>query len=158
MASRMFAKLPPGSSVNGGLKTVLDDEQMWLLGLLEQIDVVNSAVEDRIVLEAMICFGAEDQTIARKVSFDNVFGEYLTLESSFMVKSFNDFCRQEGKRKFESTLEEKMPAVTKLLCFLQRYKNDLMICVLMTPRKQAKKNKTHVLRIPSAEIDGWEFR
>jgi condensin complex subunit 3 len=38
-----------------------------------------------------------------------------------VARSFNDFCRNEGNGKFEALIEEKMPEVTKLAFYLQRY-------------------------------------
>lgn len=97
-----------------------------LLELLERIDVVNSAVEDGIALEAMKEFWSGRPDYRDQISFGDEFWEHLTPESTFMVRSFNDFCNQEGEGKLESLIEEKMPEVTKLAFFLQRYTNDLV--------------------------------
>lgn len=97
-----------------------------LLELLERIDVVNSAVEDGIALEAMKEFWSGRPDYRDEISFGDEFWEHLTPESTFMVRSFNNFCSQEGEGKLESLIEEKMPEVTKLAFFLQRYTNDLV--------------------------------
>ena len=55
------------------------------------------------------------------VMFDDNFWDTLSAESVFMARSFNDFCRNEGNGKFEALIEEKMPEVTKLAFYLQRY-------------------------------------
>lgn len=97
-----------------------------LLELLERVDVVNSAIEDGVALEAMKNFWSGRPDYRDEVSFDDAFWENLTPESTFMARSFNDFCKQEGEGKFEILIEEKMPEVTKLAFFLQRYINDLV--------------------------------
>lgn len=97
-----------------------------LLELLERVDVVNSAVEDGVALEAMKEFWGGRPDYRDEISFDDEFWGHLTPESTFMARSFNDFCKQEGEGKFEGLIEEKMPEVTKLAFFLQRYTNDLV--------------------------------
>ena len=92
-----------------------------LLELLERIDVVNSGVENGVALEAMKGFWEGRPDYRDEVTFDNYFWDTLTAESVFMARSFNDFCRGEGHGKFEVLIEEKMPEVTKLAFYLQRY-------------------------------------
>jgi condensin complex subunit 3 len=95
-----------------------------LLELLERIDVVNSGIENGIALEAMKEFWDGRPDYREAVSFDDPFWDNLTAESIFMVRSLNEFCRQD--QKYESIIEEKMPEVTKLAFFLQRYLNILV--------------------------------
>lgn len=97
-----------------------------LLELLERIDVVNSGVEGGVALEALKEFWEGRPDFRDVVNFDDPFWDHLTAESVFMARSFSDFCRQEGKGKYEALVEEKMPEVTKLAFFLQRYMNDLV--------------------------------
>lgn len=97
-----------------------------LLELLERIDVVNSGVEGGVALEALKEFWEGRPDFRDVVNFDDPFWDHLTAESVFMARSFNDFCRQEGEGKYEALVEEKMPEVTKLAFFLQRYMNDLV--------------------------------
>lgn len=92
-----------------------------LLELLERIDVVNSGVENGVALEAMKGFWEGRPDYRDAVTFDDNFWNTLSAESVFMARSFNDFCRTEGNGKFESLIEEKMPEVTKLAFFLDRY-------------------------------------
>jgi condensin complex subunit 3 len=92
-----------------------------LLELLERIDVVNSGVENGVALEAMKGFWEGRPDYRDAVTFDDNFWDTLTAESVFMARSFNDFCRNEGNGKFEALVEEKMPEVTKLAFYLQRY-------------------------------------
>lgn len=92
-----------------------------LLELLERIDVVNSGVENGVALEAMKGFWEGRPDYRDAVSFGDGFWNTLSAEAVFMARSFNDFCRSEGNGKFEALIEEKMPEVTKLAFYLQRY-------------------------------------
>ncbi|KAH7371882.1 nuclear condensing complex subunit [Cadophora sp. MPI-SDFR-AT-0126] len=92
-----------------------------LLELLERIDVVNSGVENGVALEAMKGFWEGRPDYRDQVTFDDNFWDTLSAEAVFMARSFNDFCRNEGNGKFEALIEEKMPEVTKLAFYLQRY-------------------------------------
>ena len=100
-----------------------------LLELLERIDVVNSGVENGVALEAMKEFWNGRPDYREAINFDDPFWDHLTPESVFMVRSFNDFCKSEDGEKIESMAEEKIPEVTKLAFFLQRYINDLVDCL-----------------------------
>ena len=97
-----------------------------LLELLERIDVVNSAVDGGVASEAMKEFWTGRPDYREEITFTDQFWDNLTPESVFMARSFNDFCRQSEDRKYESLVEEKMPEVTKLAFFLQRYTNLLV--------------------------------
>ncbi|CAD6452456.1 20f2412c-e4d4-4a6f-9318-7d68b9c18ca5 [Sclerotinia trifoliorum] len=92
-----------------------------LLELLERIDVVNSGVENGVALEAMKGFWEGRPDFRDAVTFDDYFWDTLSAESVFMARSFNDFCRNDGSSKYEALIEEKMPEVTKLAFYLQRY-------------------------------------
>ncbi|RDW88233.1 hypothetical protein BP6252_00265 [Coleophoma cylindrospora] len=92
-----------------------------LLELLERIDVVNSGVENGVALEAMKGFWEGRPDYRDAVTFDDFFWDTLSAEAVFMARSFNDFCRFEGNGKYEALIEEKMPEVTKLAFYLQRY-------------------------------------
>ncbi|KAI9777472.1 MAG: hypothetical protein M1839_008884 [Geoglossum umbratile] len=94
--------------------------------LLERIDIVNSGVENGVAHEAMRCFWEGRVDYREEVVFDDLFWEGLTAESAFVARSFNDFCRQQGDAKFEALVEEKMPEVTRLAFFLQRFINKLL--------------------------------
>ena len=98
-----------------------------LLELLERIDVVNNSGSDSgIALEALKQFWEGRPDYLSAVSFDDRFWDTLTSESVFLVRSLNDYCREEGDGRYESILEEKLPEVTKLAFFLQRYSNVLV--------------------------------
>jgi condensin complex subunit 3 len=92
-----------------------------LLELLERIDVVNSGVENGVALEAMKGFWEGRPDYRETVEFDDNFWETLSAESVFVARSFNDFCRTEGNGKYEALVEEKLPEVTKVAFFLERY-------------------------------------
>lgn len=94
--------------------------------LLERIDVVNSGVENGVALEAMKGFWEGRPDYREAVTFDDLFWDTLSAESVFMARSFNDYCRNEGNSKLEVLVEEKMPEVTKLAYYLQRYINVLV--------------------------------
>ncbi|PHH92551.1 hypothetical protein CDD83_6830 [Cordyceps sp. RAO-2017] len=97
-----------------------------LLELLERIDVVNSGVENGVALEAMKGFWEGRPDYREAVVFDDHFWETLSAESVFMARSFNDFCRSEGNGRYEALVEEKLPEVTKLAFFLERYMQVLV--------------------------------
>ncbi|KAI6431674.1 hypothetical protein MCOR21_003824 [Pyricularia oryzae] len=92
-----------------------------LLELLERIDVVNSGVENGVALEAMKGFWEGRPDYRDAACFDDNFWETLSAESVFMARSFNQFCRTEGNGRYESLVEEKLPEVTKLAFYLERY-------------------------------------
>ncbi|KAL1872777.1 hypothetical protein VTK73DRAFT_1327 [Phialemonium thermophilum] len=92
-----------------------------LLELLERIDVLNSGVENGVALEAMKGFWEGRPDYREAVDFDDQFWETLSAESVFVARSFNDFCRNEDNGKYESLAEDKLPEVTKVAFFLERY-------------------------------------
>ncbi|KUI64486.1 Condensin complex subunit 3 [Cytospora mali] len=92
-----------------------------LLELLERIDIVNSGVENGVALEAMKGFWEGRPDYRESLTFDDNFWETLTAEAVFVARSFNDFCRNEGNGKYEALVEEKLPEVTKLAFYLERY-------------------------------------
>ncbi|KAI0166584.1 ARM repeat-containing protein [Xylariaceae sp. FL1272] len=105
---------------------VADPSLDGLLELLERIDIVNSGVENGVALEAMKGFWEGRPDYRNTMEFNDVFWETLSAESVFVARSFNDFCRTEGNGKYESLVEEKLPEVTKIAYFLERYLNVLI--------------------------------
>ncbi|KAJ5831772.1 hypothetical protein N7474_000083 [Penicillium riverlandense] len=97
-----------------------------LLELLERIDVVNSGMESGIAHEAMRSFWEGRADYREAVEFDEPYWESLTAESSFLLRSFNDFCRVENEGKYDSLADEKMPEVTALAYFLSKYMTELL--------------------------------
>jgi len=107
-----------------------------LLELLERVDVVNSGVENGVALEAMKGFWEGRPDYREAITFDDSFWETLSAESVFVARSFNDFCRNENNGKYESLVEEKLPEVTKLAFYLERY-----IKVLVDAIKRLNENE-----------------
>ena len=97
-----------------------------LLELLERIDIVNSGVEEGIASDAMQEFWDGRPDYQEAVGFNDPFWDHLSPESAFMARSFNDYCRKQANNKYEASVEEKMPEVTKLAFFLQSYTNTLI--------------------------------
>ena len=100
-----------------------------VLELLERIDVLNSGVEGGIALEAMEKFWRGRLDYQDAISFQDPFWHLLTPESVFLARSFNDCCRQPPGIEYGTPVEEKMPEVTRLAFFLQRYINSLVECL-----------------------------
>ncbi|PHH81646.1 hypothetical protein CDD82_282 [Ophiocordyceps australis] len=100
-----------------------------LLELLERIDVVNSGVEGGVALEAMKGFWAGRPDYRDVLVLDHGFWETLTAESVFMVRTLNDFCRFEEHGRHEALIEDKLPEVTKLAFFLERYMQAMVEAV-----------------------------
>ena len=97
-----------------------------LLELLERVDVINSGLETGIAHEAMHCFWEGRPDYREAVVFDEPFWTSLTAESAFMLRSFNDFCRVENEGKYDDLADEKLPEVTALAHYLQKYTSDLL--------------------------------
>lgn len=110
----------------GAIAEVASPNIDGLLELLERIDIVNSGVEEGIASEAMQDFWDGRPDYQEAVSFSDPFWDHLNPECAFMARSFNDYCRQQANKKYEMSVEEKMPEVTKLAFFLQRYTNILV--------------------------------
>jgi condensin complex subunit 3 len=94
--------------------------------LLERVDVINSGLETGIAHEAMHCFWEGRPDYREEVVFDEQFWVSLTAESAFVLRSFNDFCRVENEGKYEDLADEKLPEVTALAYYLQKYMSDLL--------------------------------
>ncbi|KAH6603438.1 condensin complex subunit 3 [Trichoderma cornu-damae] len=109
-----------------------------LLELLERIDVINTGVENGVALEAMKGFWDGRPDYREALILDDQFWETLSAESSFMARSFNDFCRSEGNGRYESLVEEKLPEVTKLAFFLERYLKVLVDAVKRVAQPDAE--------------------
>ena len=116
----------PQTGVVGAVAEAASPNIDGLLELLERIDIVNSGVEEGIASEAMQDFWDGRPDYQEAVSFNDPFWDHLSPESAFMARSFNDYCRQQANKKYEMAVEEKMPEVTKLAFFLQRYTNILI--------------------------------
>ncbi|OHF00104.1 hypothetical protein CORC01_04512 [Colletotrichum orchidophilum] len=109
--------------------------------LLERIDVVNSGVENGVALEAMKGFWEGRPDYREAVTFDKNFWETLSAESVFTARSFNDFCRTEGNGKFESLVEEKLPEVTTLAFYLERYLGVLIEAIKRVSQAEGEEDE-----------------
>lgn len=112
-----------------------------LLELLERIDVINSGVENGVALEAMKGFWEGRPDYREAVAFDDQFWETLSAESVFLVRTFNDFCRNEGGGKFEALVEEKLPEVTKVAFYLERYIKVLIDAIRRLQEKEGEQEE-----------------
>lgn len=112
-----------------------------LLELLERIDVINSGVENGVAIEAMKGFWEGRPDYREALILDDQFWETLSAESVFMARSFNDFCRSEGNGRYESLVEEKLPEVTKLAFFLERYLKVLVEAIKRVAQGDAEENE-----------------
>ncbi|VUC26467.1 unnamed protein product [Clonostachys rosea] len=107
-----------------GEATVVEPGQVnfeALLELLERIDVTHCGGENGVALEAMRGFWEGRPDYRDAVVLDDQFWETLSAESAFLARTFNDFCRNEGDGNYEWIVEEKLPEVTKLAFYLERY-------------------------------------
>ena len=109
-----------------------------LLELLERIDIVNSGVESGVALEAMRGFWEGRPDYRETMMFDDQFWETLSAESVFLARSYNDFCRDEGDGKYEHLVEEKLPEVTKLAFYLERYNQALIDTIRRIANSEAE--------------------
>ncbi|KAH8702023.1 putative nuclear condensin complex subunit 3 [Talaromyces proteolyticus] len=98
-----------------------------LLELLERIDAVNSGMDGGVAHEAMRAFWEGRPDYREEITFDEEFWQGLTAESSFLARSFNDFCRVENVGKYDDLADDKMPEVTALAYFLQKYSSALLM-------------------------------
>lgn len=98
-----------------------------LLELLERIDIMNAGAETGVGLDAMREFWASRPDYVDAVDFSDEFWENLTIESAFMARSFIECCQQDTTN--QAKLEEKMPEVTRIGFYLQRYLNTLLDAV-----------------------------
>lgn len=102
-----------------------------LLEVLERLDVTGDGVEGGVKELALKGFWIERKDVVEQIVFDDEYFEHLSAESAFLARSFNDFCRtsiDEGGDD-DGVLEDKMPEVTKLAFYLQRYMNKLVVAL-----------------------------
>lgn len=114
---------------NGATEEAAEPSINGVLELLERIDVLNSGIEGGIASEAMRKFWDGRPDYQDKITIHEPFWRHLSPESVFLARSFNDYCRQQQERKYETLLEEKMPEVTELAFYLQTYINTLVECL-----------------------------
>jgi condensin complex subunit 3 len=83
-------------------------------------------VEGGVAHEAMRSFWEGRPDYREEITFDEAFWDNLTAESAFLARSFNDFCREDDDGQSEALADEKMPEVTALAFFLQKYSAALL--------------------------------
>lgn len=103
--------------------------------------MVNSGVENGVALEAMKGFWEGRPDYREFITFDDTFWETLSAESVFVARSFNDFCRNEGNGKYESLVEEKLPEVTKVAFYLERYIKVLIDAIKRADEQEAEEDE-----------------
>lgn len=95
-----------------------------LLELLERIDIMNSGAENGVGLDAMREFWTSRPDYVDAVNFEDDFWDNMTIESAFLARTFIECCQQDPAS--QSKLEDKMPEVTRIGFYLQRYLNNLL--------------------------------
>lgn len=101
-----------------------------LLEVLERLDVTGDGSQGGVKELALKGFWTERKDVVEQIMFDDEYWENLTAESAFLARSFNDYCRSSPDTQgAQEALEEKMPEVTKLAFYLQRYLNKLVVAL-----------------------------
>lgn len=101
-----------------------------LLELLERIDIMNAGAENGIGLDAMREFWSSRPDYVDAVDFSDELWENLTIESAFMARSFIECCQQDSIN--QAKLDDKMPEVTRIGFYLQKYLNVLLDAIRAT--------------------------
>ena len=101
-----------------------------LLELLERIDIMNSGAENGVGLDAMKEFWKARPDYIDAISFEDDFWDSLTTESAFMARTFIDYCQYNPSE--QQKFEEKMPEVTRLGFYIQKYLNTLLEAIRAT--------------------------
>jgi len=104
-----------------------------LLEVLERLDVINSKVAE-VALESFW-----KQGTGTEVDFGNEYWQNLTAESAFLVRTFNDYCR-DPDTSFDHHIDDKIPEVTHLAFIIQKYINLLVESPVGVPLSVAGKN------------------
>lgn len=111
---------------NAAVKQMNKPSYDALLELLERIDVSNSGIEGGVAHEAMKEFWDGRPDYCEYISFQDPYWDDLTPESSFVARTFNDYCRTSGDSRLQSLVEDKMPEVTKYGYLIQKHIQKLM--------------------------------
>lgn len=134
-ASSEDAEGADGDSKKKDANQAADPSMDALLELLERIDVTNSAANG-VALEAMKEFWDGRPDYVSYATFGDAFWAELTPESVFVVRTFNDFCRDSSRSKdvreagkLMDMLEQKMPEVTRFGFLLEMEIRKLVAAV-----------------------------
>ncbi|TGZ85197.1 ARM repeat-containing protein [Ascodesmis nigricans] len=95
-----------------------------LLEVLERLDVTGETIDGGPRDLALKGFWEQRKDVVEQLVFDDEYWENLTPEAAFLVRSYNDYCRNSIAAGVD--VDEKMPEVTKLAFFLQQYMNKLV--------------------------------
>jgi len=103
-----------------------------LLELLERLDVASENIEDGgPTYMALRGFWDARKDVILDLKLDQDFWDGLTVEGSFLARSFNDYCRTSSPQDIRKTLEadECMPEPARLAIYLQRHINKLVMAL-----------------------------
>lgn len=100
-----------------------------LLEVLERLDVTGDGLEGGVKEHALKGFWEDRKDVVEQIVFNDEYFAHLSAESAFLARSFNDFCRNSIDEGMEGELEDRMPEVTKLAFYLQRYLNKLVVAL-----------------------------
>ncbi|KAK9372420.1 nuclear condensing complex subunit [Lipomyces chichibuensis] len=89
-----------------------------ILELLERLDVLNSNVAEQAMKELF----RYRPDLMKNLRFPDTLWENLTAETVFLARSFAAYCRETG---MEDVLEDKMPEVTKIGFYIEKYSEFL---------------------------------
>ncbi|KAK9324433.1 nuclear condensing complex subunit [Lipomyces orientalis] len=109
---------------NAAIKTFatgwLENTGNDVLELLERLDVLNSKVAAQAMKEL---FGYRPDLV-KNLTFPDTLWHNLTAETVFLACSFAAYCRESG---MENLLEDKMPEVSKLGFYIEKYSEFLNV-------------------------------
>ncbi|KAF2852045.1 condensin complex component cnd3 [Plenodomus tracheiphilus IPT5] len=109
------------------LGEILPPNIVALCELLERIDVIRSGEdEEGIAHEAMKNLWEGRPDYLDYVSFDHDFWNDLDAQTSFIVRSLNDYAQNTEDASIKEKIEEKMPEVSSFAFILQKELRSLM--------------------------------
>ncbi|KAK9241367.1 nuclear condensing complex subunit [Lipomyces kononenkoae] len=91
-----------------------------ILELLERLDVLNSNVAEHAMKELF----SYRQDLMKNLRFPDTLWENLTAETVFLARCFAAYCRESG---MDDLLEDRMPEVTKLGFYIEKYSEFLNV-------------------------------
>ncbi|CCX12870.1 Similar to Condensin complex subunit 3; acc. no. Q10429 [Pyronema omphalodes CBS 100304] len=118
----------------------IDNTNGDLLEVLERLDVINEPLEGGPKYLALKGFWENRKDVLESMQLGEEFWENLTPEGAFLARSMNDYCRTAADAK-NLDIDERMPEVTRLAVYLQKYINKLIAAT----------------KIGAEEVDNLEF-
>ena len=108
----------------------VDDAGGDLLEVLERLDVTSERIEGGPKYMALRGFWENRKDVLADLTFEDTFWDNLTAEGSFLARSFNDYCRTASPQEAKGLdVDERMPEVTKLASYMQKYINKLVMAL-----------------------------